>query len=217
MAEESIKRGLLSDQVYDVILNSILDGSRPPGSRVIESETARQLGISQAPVREAVKRLVHAGLVESVPRHGSFVTEISPEEFAIARTMRASLEAEAARIAATLADTADLMALRDVVARMQVAMETDDRAAFRALDVEFHRRVIATSRRTVLARMWDTLEPILVSQRAIGDPGYLGERGRVVEWHADLIEALRAADPDAAAAAFAEHASGALDHDEKRP
>src|SRR5690606_40747212 len=88
---ESISRGLLSDQVYDLILASILDGSRAPGSRVVESEIARQLGISQAPVREAVKRLVHAGLVVSVARHGSYVTEISPREFAIARQMRATL------------------------------------------------------------------------------------------------------------------------------
>jgi DNA-binding GntR family transcriptional regulator len=211
MAETMISRGLLSDQVYEMILASILDGSRAPGTRVVESEIARQLGISQAPVREAVKRLVHAGLVESMPRHGSYVTEISPEEFAIARTMRASLEAEAARIAATELTPADIQALRGVVGRMQVAMEADDKAAFRSLDVEFHRNVILATHRAVLARLWDTLEPMLVSQRAIGDPAYLGAHARVVEWHNDLIESLTQGDPEAAAAAFAEHASGALD------
>lgn len=211
MPESTISRGLLSDQVYELILASILDGTRAPGTRVVESEIARQLGISQAPVREAVKRLVHAGLVVSVPRHGSYVTEISPAEFAIARTMRASIEAEAARIAVSEASKEDLEILRGVVSRMQKAMDADDRAAFRTLDVEFHRTVIASTRRSVLARLWDTLEPMLVSQRAIGDPAYLGDRTRVVAWHSDLIDVLADGDAEAAAAAFAEHASGALD------
>jgi DNA-binding GntR family transcriptional regulator len=208
---EAISRGLLSDQVYELILASILDGTRAPGTRLVESEIARQLGISQAPVREAVKRLIHAGLVVSMPRHGSYVTEISPAEFAIARTMRGSIEAEAARIAVSEVSDDDLQTLRGVVKRMQQAMDADDRAAFRALDVEFHRTVIAATRRSVLARLWDTLEPMLVSQRAIGDPGYLGDRTRVVAWHSDLVDALAGGDADVAAAAFAEHASGALD------
>ncbi|GAA2885826.1 GntR family transcriptional regulator [Nonomuraea rubra] len=170
MTDTGINRGLLSDQVYDLILTSILDGTRAPGSRVVESELARQLSISQAPVREAVKRLVHAGLVVSVPRHGSYVTEISPEEFAVARQMRASIEAAGARIAVTTANATVLARLRAIVTRMQAAVDADDWAAFRKLDVEFHRSVIASTGVSVLARLWDTLEPMLISQRAIGDP-----------------------------------------------
>jgi DNA-binding GntR family transcriptional regulator len=213
---ESISRGLLSDQVYDLILASILDGSRAPGSRVVESEIARQLGISQAPVREAVKRLVHAGLVVSVARHGSYVTEISPEEFAIAREMRATLEAKGAHLAAGKVGSAEIAMLRSITTRMQQAVDADDWATFRTLDVEFHRSVIASTGLAVLARMWDTLEPVLVSQRAIGDPAYLGDRRRVVAWHIELVDALLAGDPDAAAAMFAEHASGGLDSDDAR-
>ncbi len=208
---ESISRGLLSDQVYDLILASILDGSRAPGSRVVESEIARQLGISQAPVREAVKRLVHAGLVVSVARHGSYVTEISPEEFAIAREMRAIIEAKGAGIATGKVGPAEIARLRSLTTRMQQAVDAGDWAAFRTLDVEFHRTVIASTGLAVLSRMWDTLEPVLISQRAIGDPSYLGDRRRVVAWHIDLVDALLAGDADVASAMFAEHASGGLD------
>lgn len=210
---ESISRGLLSDQVYDLILASILDGSRAPGSRVVESEIARQLGISQAPVREAVKRLVHAGLVVSVARHGSYVTEISPEEFAIAREMRAILEAKGAAIATGKVGTAEIAKLRAITTRMQQAVDADDWAVFRTLDVEFHRTVIASTGLAVLSRMWDTLEPVLISQRAIGDPSYLGDRRRVVAWHIDLVNVLLAGDAEAASAMFAQHASGGLDQD----
>lgn len=210
MAEFGISTGLLSDQVYDLILASILDGSRAPGSRVVESEIARQIGISQAPVREAVKRLVHAGLVESRPRHGSFVTEISPEEFAVARRMRAMIEAAGARVAVESLDPGLVARLGDIVGRMQVAIDDNIWADFRTLDVEFHRGVIRSTGSSVLARLWDTLEPMLISQRAIGDPSYLGDRREIVQWHRDLIDALESGDPDAAADAFAEHASGAL-------
>ncbi|MFB4285768.1 MULTISPECIES: GntR family transcriptional regulator [unclassified Nonomuraea] len=213
MTDTGINRGLLSDQVYDLILTSILDGTRAPGSRVVESEIARQLSISQAPVREAVKRLVHAGLVVSVPRHGSYVTEISPEEFAIARQMRASIEAAGARLAVTAATATDLARLRAIVARMEKVVASGDWAAFRKLDVEFHRSVIASTGVSVLARLWDTLEPMLISQRAIGDPSYLGDRAQVVRWHADLIDALVSGDPEVAAVAFAAHAAGDLGTD----
>lgn len=209
MEPGTISRSLLSDQVYELILASILDGTRAPGSRVVESEIARQLGISQAPVREAVKRLVHAGLVESLPRRGSYVTEISLRELEISRTMRASIESEAARIAAAEAGDTEFATLEGIVGRMRAAVDAEDGATFRVLDLEFHRAVVGMTQRTVLARLWQTLEPTLVSQRAIGDPAFSGDRSQVVAWHVDLVEALRAG-PDAAAAAFSAHASGSL-------
>jgi DNA-binding GntR family transcriptional regulator len=52
---------------------------------------------------------------------------------------------------------------------------------------------------------------MLISQRAIGDPAYLGDRDRLVEWHSRLVGALESGDPEAAAAAFAAHAAGDLD------
>jgi DNA-binding GntR family transcriptional regulator len=51
---------------------------------------------------------------------------------------------------------------------------------------------------------------VLISQRAIGDPSYLGDRRRVVAWHIDLVDALLAGEADAAAELFARHASGAM-------
>ena len=210
MTEVGISRELLSDQVYDRILTQILDGTREPGARVVESEIARQLGISQAPVREAVKRLVHAGLVTSVPRHGSYVTEISHREFSLAREMRAALESVGARAALENLTDADVTLLRSIVDRMRSAVSSGDWASFRTLDLEFHRAVVRIGDVAIALRLWETLEPLLVSQRAIGDPAYHGDRDMVVQWHTDLIDALLAGDPVAAGEAFYAHASGAL-------
>lgn len=210
MAEAEISRELLSDKVYNLIRASILDGSREPGSRVVESEIARRLNVSQAPVREAVKRLVHAGLVTSEPRYGSFVTEMSQDEFAIARELRASLESIGARSAIESLTPEDIEQLSAIVGRMERSVAAGEWGEFRDLDMEFHRRVLSVGGHAVLTRMWDTLEPVLISQRAIGDPTYRGDRVAVVGWHRELIEALESGDAVAASAAFAAHASGAL-------
>ncbi len=211
MSEMEIGRELLSDKVYDMILGSILDGTRAPGDRIVESEIARRLGVSQAPVREAVKRLVHAGLVTSEPRRGSYVTEISPQEFAIARELRADLESAGARAAAGTISDAEVSALRAIVERMDAAVAAGDWALFRQHDMAFHRSALAVGGHAILTRVWDALEPILVSQRAIGDPSFAGNRSVVVGWHSDLIEALIAGDAQSAGEAFYAHASGALE------
>ena len=214
MTNVEFSKELLSDRIYDMIRAQILDGTRPPGSRVVESEIARGLTVSQAPVREAVKRLVHAGLVTSEPRRGSYVTEISQDEFAIARQLRAAVESVGARSAVASITPEDLAELRSIVERMTLAVAASDWAEFRSLDTLFHSRVLLVGGHSVLSRVWDAIEPLLVSQRAIGDPSYSGNRAVVVEWHTDLIAALEAGDADAAAAAFFAHASGALGADQ---
>jgi DNA-binding GntR family transcriptional regulator len=208
MADITLSKDLLSDRVYALIRSSIVSGEREPGDRLVESEIARQLGISQAPVREAVKRLTHEGLLTNEPRRGSYVTSISPEEFEIARELRAALEQIGARTAAVEATPADIAQLRSIVDRMRQASTSADAGEFRDLDMKFHATAIGISRRAILDRVWATLEPLLVSQRVIGDPGYHGDREKVVRWHEELIDALESGDADAAGKAFYAHAAG---------
>jgi DNA-binding GntR family transcriptional regulator len=82
---------VLADQVRDRLLERILDGSYPPDSRIVETSVAKELGTSQAPVREALRGLAELGVVEKAPfqgltrqhatewaRHGIRVNAISP-------------------------------------------------------------------------------------------------------------------------------------------
>jgi DNA-binding GntR family transcriptional regulator len=174
---------------------------------VVESEIARQIGVSQAPVREAVKRLVNAGLLDSIPRNGSYVREISPDERRVSLEVRAQLETISARLATATVEDDDLAGLRGIVQQMRTATDADDWAAFRTLDIEFHRTVVGLAGAPVLQRIWDTLEPTLISQRAIGDPGYPGRRAALADWHTELVDALAAGDPETAAEAFRMHAA----------
>ncbi|HEX3786594.1 MAG TPA: GntR family transcriptional regulator [Pseudonocardiaceae bacterium] len=205
---QALPRVLLSDQAYDVVRRSILDGTLIPGSRIVESEIARQLGVSQAPVREAVKRLAHEGLITSLPRRGSYVAQISEEEADDARDVRALLEEAAARDAVTHFDAAARERLEALVAAMRVDAAGDDLAAFRVHDMAFHRAVVELSGNSYLPRLWDVMESSLLSLRIVGDPGFTGSWTEMAEAHQRLVELLASGNRGQAAAGFHGHATG---------
>jgi DNA-binding GntR family transcriptional regulator len=205
---ETLPRVLLSDQAYDLMRKSILDGTLTPGSRIVESEIARQLGVSQAPVREAVKRLAHEGLVTSMPRRGSYVSQISAGEADDARDVRALLEEAAAREAVKHFDAAARRTLEELVAAMRKDAKNSDLAAFRVHDMGFHRAVVELSGNSYLPRLWDVMESSLLSLRVVGDPGFSGSWTEMAEAHQDLVELLASGNRGRAAAGFHSHASG---------
>jgi DNA-binding GntR family transcriptional regulator len=209
-APGALGRELLSDKVYALLREAILDGSQTPGSRVVESDLARQYGISQAPVREAIKRLVHEGLITSVARSGSYVTEVSAEESDIARRVRAIVEGQAAESVARQGDPEVLDRLGEMAESIVEAARRGDVAALRSRDVQFHRAVVDACGSVVLQRVWVVMEPDLVRQRAISDPAFKGDWVAVAEDHVRLADLLRA-DPVVAGRAFEQHANGEVE------
>jgi DNA-binding GntR family transcriptional regulator len=205
---QTLPRVLLSDRAYEEIRRGILDGSLPPGSRIVESEIARKFGVSQAPVREAVKRLALEGLVDSVPRRGSYVAQISAADADDAREVRGLLEQAAAAAAVEHFDAGTRTALEKCVAGMREAAKTDDLAAFRVHDMEFHRGVVELSGNAYLPRLWRVMESSLLSLRVVGDPAFVGSWPEMAEAHQDLVELLASGSPGKAAAGFYRHATG---------
>ena len=205
--DASVTQELLSDKVYGLVRKGILDGSQAPGSRLVESEIARTLGVSQAPVRDAIKRLVHEGMVISLPRRGNYVTELSPEEFAIGRELRAAVEQIGAQTVARLTGV-DTSRLRAVAEQMVVAAAADDRAELRLLDMRFHRTAVELADSPLLMRVWSIMEPSLISQHVIGDPAFAGDWDAVAQDHVRLVELLDAGDASVAGQAFFVHAVG---------
>src|SRR3954471_24155634 len=115
-----VTRSVLRDQIKDVIVERILDGSYGPGARIVETRVAEEFGVSQAPVREALRELELLRLVVSEPFRGARVREITAAELAEISPVRAALEEVAARTAAPrLAGAVD--ALKTEVAGMRAA------------------------------------------------------------------------------------------------
>ncbi|WP_378145114.1 GntR family transcriptional regulator [Cnuibacter sp. UC19_7] len=214
-----LKRGLLSDQIYELMKSMIKDGTLPPGEQLVESQLAKRMQVSQAPVREALKQLSHEGLVSHVRHLGNFVASYSEEEFAQAKAARAELEAIAGRLACGNLSAEARARLSDLIEQMHGAAEAGDLDAFRELDFTFHRSVVEAGGNSYLPRMWDILEPSLRSMHVLGDPSFAGDWHEVAEWHRSLLDRLDGDDAQAASDLFRAHASGTLlegDEDQSR-
>ncbi|MFB7595186.1 GntR family transcriptional regulator [Streptomyces sp. NPDC056160] len=206
--KDRFRKTLISDQVYDLLRQAVVDGDLAPNERVVESEIARRLGVSQAPVREAVKRLAREGLLMHVPRRGHFVVEISSQDAEYARQVREPLERLAAQLATEHLTDDHLRELDALVDRMHAAVAAHDVSRFRDADIEFHTLVSQIAGNPFLARMWEVIEPSLRTLRAISDPLFQGDWSAMADEHGRLVELLRSGDAGKAAAAFADHAAG---------
>ncbi|MGW7680342.1 GntR family transcriptional regulator [Kribbella sp. NPDC054772] len=206
--KDQFRATLISERAYELLRQAIVDGDLGPNERVVESEIARQLGVSQAPVREAVKQLAREGLLVHIPRRGNFVVEISQEDVEYARQVREPLERLAAQLAATRMSEQDLRELDDLVEQLHKAAKSGDLSMFRDVDIAFHTQVIQLAGNPFLTRMWEVLEPNLRALRAISDPLFEGDWDAMADEHGRLVQLLREPDADAAADAFANHAGG---------
>jgi len=200
---ETLPRVVLSEQVKEYIVESILSGELKPGDRIRESVLARQLGVSQAPVREAVRDLVLLGFLETEPFKGTSVRSFTPAELYEVYSVRAALEALAARTAASRLDEADVQALRDILDMMIKAAQEQDAELMIRLDNNFHETIMQVSGNKLLYQLWQTLQfgywTIVTTRMSNYDLEYLANR------HEELLEALKTREPKKAAQAMRRH------------
>lgn len=199
-----VSKALLSDRVYALIRSSLIGHELTPGSRLVESEIARQLSVSQAPVREALRRLAHEGLVLQLPRRGSFVAEVSTEEARDAYEVRAALELLAVRGALENLDDAVLTDLDQHVETMVATAAKDDLAAFIDADVHFHQAIWTASGNLMLPRVWLMVEASMRNLTLVSNRLYFENLTEIARTHYPLVSGLRARDP-AVAVQFHDH------------
>jgi DNA-binding GntR family transcriptional regulator len=198
-----IVRNVLSDQVKDYLLTAILAGEFPPGSRIVETRVARHLGVSQGPVREALRDLEALGVIDTTPYQGARVRQPKKGELLEAYDVRAVLESLGARLAIPRLSDADLLDLDGFVAGMQAAAQAGDESEQARTDVAFHGRIIAITGNGVLQRLWSYLEPVSRTHITYILPGV--DAAQISDLHLPIIEALRARDPVLADEAIRAH------------
>lgn len=128
----------LSDQLRERIEERIVVGEYAPGTRLDEVEIAKAFGVSRTPIREALIQLAAAGLVESRPRRGSVVAEVTPRRLQEMFEVMAELEAVCARLAAERATAEERRALLDAHVACERAMRAKDPDAFYHVNERFH-------------------------------------------------------------------------------
>lgn len=198
-----IVRRVLREEIKEYLIDAILRGQLRPGDRIIETRIAQDLGVSQTPVREALRDLELLGFVTSEPFRGTRVRAFTHEELVQIYPIRAAIEGVAARAAATRITTEQLLALEEQIDRMREASELGDEATAIEADIAFHRIIVEASGNRLLEQFWTSLSlatttflTFSIHRRAIE-----GLAAR----HEPILEALRARDPDRAEAAMRRH------------
>jgi DNA-binding GntR family transcriptional regulator len=198
-----ISRSVLSDQVKDHLLEEILAGHYPPGSRIVETRVARELGTSQAPVREALRDLEALGVVEINAFRGARVRHPTKAELLEAYGVRAELESLGARLALPRMSDADLDELQGLLEEMQRAADLGQTHVEAIADVRFHARVIEIAGNHTLERVWRYLEPGSRTYITLVVPGVNSRQ--IADLHVPILDALRVRDPELAVAAYRRH------------
>ncbi|TKK73720.1 FadR family transcriptional regulator [Kribbella jiaozuonensis] len=195
-------------QVSERFRAQIESGAWPRGSRIPgENQLATELGVSRGTVREALRSLSLTGLLEPRVGDGTYVratNEISGvlvrDELSASLThvldARAGIEAAAARLAAQRPSSDSLAALS---AALESRARADDLDAFVAADAEFHRGVVVASGNPLLLRLYDAIAEVLTE--SIHQTATMPEDHRILDAHVDVLEAIRAGDPEAASQA----------------
>jgi len=196
-------RSNLRERIKDVILQRILDGDYEPGARLVETRIAQELGVSQAPVREALRDLEQLGCIVHEPFRGCSVRAFSAEELIEAFPVRAALEALAARLAADRITEAELLQLAELLDTMHAAAARDDAHDQSQANAAFHATIVRAAGNPTLERQWSFLEPFSRTYISVSQPGL--DLRTLSERHVPILDALRARDADAAAEAMHKH------------
>jgi DNA-binding GntR family transcriptional regulator len=187
--------GTAQQHAVDSLRWLIVAGELRPGQRVNQEEVAMQVGLSVAPVREALRVLEQEGQVTYLPRRGYFVTELRVDDLREIYELRELLEARAARHALPTLDD-DALARIALAARECAAVaDSGDVAAELAANRRFHFAILDAPDRPhvmrVIRLLWDSTE----AYRAMyyNSPE---ERGASLEAHDRILEAVAARDAD---------------------
>ena len=153
-ADTELVRSVLAEQVKERLLQDIFAGRYPPESRIVETRVAKELGISQAPVREALRGLEALGLIEILPFRGARVRRPSADEMRDAYLVRTELEVLGARLGVPKMTDDDLAELDELHTRMRKAAAKKDRHAVAQADTKFHERLLSLAGNHALERVW---------------------------------------------------------------
>src|SRR5215207_6066381 len=196
-------RRVFREEIRERLIEDILGGRLAPGARLVETRLAQQFGVSQGPVREALRDLELFGFVVSTSFRGTQVRQISTQDLLEIYPIRAALEGVAAFAAASRIDDATLAQLADLIQVMRDAANHDDHRTVVDADRAFHAAIVKASGNRMLDHVWQMLRLSIttcvthsVTHRSLHV---------IAERHVLLLDALRVRDPERAEAAMRRH------------
>ncbi len=188
---------------------AIISGELKGGDRVLEQQWSSRLGIGQPTLREALRELEHQGLLRKLPKRGTYVTELSPDDYRRILEVRIPLEAVAVgRAAKRLTAEAD-KELTGLVMTMAGTGRDVDVKSFHDCDVLFHRKIWELAGNDYLQDLLEMITFRLFVFSVVGRwpdaPNAVGERIAAVQQHLGILEGIRTGNSQKARQAFVRH------------
>jgi len=210
-------------KAFEHIRQRILSGELAPGAVLSEATLAKELGLSRTPVGEALRELAGVGLVQQIPRFGTIVRNITPDEMVELFEVREGLEPHAVALAAQRITPADVQRLTQLCRRLEsfqtqleagggAMLEGQPLREFLAADMAFHTLLIhATGNRRMARLIRDShvMIQLFGARRLPHDRPIVAE---VCRHHAQILAAVQAGDAEAARHAAAQHIRASLNH-----
>lgn len=210
MSDAGRERETLHEHVYKRLRDEILSAEIPPGASLRVLHLAARFGTSQAPIREALRRLTDEGLAVTVPYKGTVAKEATWEEIADIYLLREELEAFAVKRILSRRKV-DLTAVRAAQRQLNRAVRIGDPIAVLDADLELHHQIVELAESPITLETWSFLIKRQRGARLSLEREYPSSLDSVVETHDILVKALESADPEQAEAAFRHHIRSALD------
>lgn len=201
----------LSEAVYEIVKQRLLSQQLEPGTKLREEDLADQLGVSRTPVREAINKLEREGLVEIIPRYGTFVPNISPKDVEEIYQLRETLEGLAMRLALPRFSRNKLLELTRIHKECEAPIEKGDFDPFIRVDTAFHHLLVKLSKNERLIRLMSNLD----NQIRLGRLESFSVPGRAkksLEEHETVIEAMLKGDADEAEELLRQHSRNAKEN-----
>ncbi|MGI6227039.1 MAG: GntR family transcriptional regulator [Peptococcales bacterium] len=151
---QPLERKVLRYEIKKILTEAILNGEIAPGERIVETRIAKDLQVSQAPVREAICELEQMGLVETQPYRGAFVKAINLEEIVESYKLRSVIEGYAAEVIAEKVNDDIIAQFNILLNEMKKGAEENNRSLFIEMDIAFHELIIKSTGSNLLYRVW---------------------------------------------------------------
>jgi DNA-binding GntR family transcriptional regulator len=196
----------LHEQVHARLRDWIVTGRIAPGARIVETEVAERLGVSQGTVREALRALVAEGLAYTVKFTGAFASPMVPRELFQMFRLRAHIEVEAWRQWLPQASPDDFIRAEEVLRDMEMVTEQSSYERQAALDLAFHFALLQRAEIEVYERVWNSLAAHIRRFLTLVHPSLFHEDRRLfARQHATLLDAAKTGNVGAATQALHDH------------
>lgn len=184
-----------NEAVYEMLRRKILQAKIKPGEKIVVSDLSKKIGVSEIPIREAVKKLESEGFLSVIPHVGIRVSKIDPDEIIEFYLIRTELESLAAKLATPHINQEDLEYLVQKNREMELVLKQNDCEALNSLNKEFHLKIYQAASRPhlykIIVGLWEKINWIrsvffLTPQIALDS----------LKEHNEIIEALKKGDAD---------------------